>query len=279
MGHIRYSVKINIDIKWGFDDKFVECFYVAPKFNLNEHRYLQAAQDDQEDKTFGCCCWQSEPLKLVTKLPRQGYVPGESIKFQVEVNNESDVDIDSMEVKLKEKITYFTHTPSQKSRTTDRELWRNDWIQDRAVVHKLQKKMFDVEIFLNPTLEFKVFNNCSIIVAEYFLKVNAIPGGCHSRLSNITGITIGTIPFDEFPLPNDFVPLAPYGPVPSAPADLASAPPGGIVFEQPLPNYHDAVYNPQKPSITNKDNNAIGWAIPGAPGADLRKCLTLDSPS
>lgn len=265
-----------MDIKWGFDEKHNECFYVGPRFDLNEHRYLQAPEDDAESDTFGCCCWESEPLKIVTKLPRKGFVPGELMKFQVELNNDSDVDIETMEVKLKEKITFFSHSPSHKSRTSERELWRHDFHQDRALVAKMQKKVFDVECRLDRSKEFKVFNNCSIILVQYLIKVNAIPGGCHSRLSNLTEITIGTILFDSQPDTGTVVPLAPYLPSPSAPnADFATAPPPGTVREQPLPNYHDAVYNPPKPSVMTPPqmNNSIGWAVAG--GDDMRKEMNL----
>lgn len=267
-----------MDIKFAIDENLREDFYVGPRFNLNEHRYLQAPDDFAKDKTFGCCCWESDPLKLVTKLPCKGFVPGELIKVQIEVNNESDVDIELMEVKLKEEITFWSQTPSQKSREKERDLWRRDIIKDGLLVQKFQKKIFDAEIFLDPSYDFKVFNNCSIILVQYFIKVNAIPRGCcHTRLSNSLQITIGTIPFDNLPytVPDAITetPLAPY-PFPSAPnADFASAPLLSTVTEQPLPNYHDAVYNPPKPSVLSESeaNNLVGWNVPNE--TEMRKSI------
>lgn len=74
-----------MDVPWGFDTKETQSFYVVPHLDLNEFPYLREPARVDASKTFGCCCWESDPLKIVNVLPQKGFIPGERVPFTLEV--------------------------------------------------------------------------------------------------------------------------------------------------------------------------------------------------
>jgi len=254
-GHIRYDFKVNMEIPWGFDAKETYTFDVLPHMDLNEFPELLNPVKAEAAKTFGCCCWESDPLQVFNVLPKRGYAPGEPVLCSLEMKNNSDVKISSAEVALYEKVSYIARTPHSKTRTDKRRLWAHVFSEEAVL--PLQNKIFSTQFILDPAMGLKTFGSCGIITVEYYIKSDAIVSGCHSNLDNHTTITIGTIPFIN--MPNNMLPHVPLAPMidmpimPSAPADLASMPPG-IVCEQPLPSYNDAVLKPS-------GGLSIGWAV------------------
>ncbi|KAG4070354.1 hypothetical protein HA402_006496 [Bradysia odoriphaga] len=250
-GHIRYEAKVHMDVPWGFDEKERTSFYINPRFDLNEFPHLREPVHEAASKTFGCCCWESEPLQIFNVLPRRGFVPGDRVPYSIELKNDSDVAIDSATVRLVERIVYHAHSPRSKTRESSRTLWSYDFTSgnNRQLVSALQNKVYSTEIYFNPSWDFQYFTGCGIITVEYHLKSKARTSGCHTNLSNDTLITVGTISSGiyESRLP-PLAPMAPLMPFPSAP----SAPPGEPISEQPLPSYSDTQSKPMAPGV--------GWA-------------------
>lgn len=218
-------------------------------------------------KTFGCCCWESDPLRIYNVLPYLGFVPGERVQYSLELNNDSDVSISSAHVKLVEKIVYHTHSPRSKTRENYRTIWEKEIIShDRQLVAAMQNKVYSTEIYFYSPDGFHFFDGSGIITVEYYLKAEARTSGCHTNLSNYTSITMGTVPFVNYGVP--MAPMAPMVPMPfpSAPADNASAPPAEPISEQPLPSYNDTM---SKPGILPPLATDIGWA--GANNVETRK--------
>ena len=58
------------------------------------------------NKTLGCLCFESDPITATIITNRTGYVSGEMIKFNVEVENRSNTVMDGMFLVLKEVVTY-----------------------------------------------------------------------------------------------------------------------------------------------------------------------------
>lgn len=267
-GHIRYSLKANYSVPWGFDKNETTRFYVTSKVDLNQLSYLREPVRQAKEKIFGCCCCESDPMQLINILPRGGFVPGESIPVSIEVDNNSDVRIDFVRVKLREDLGFFTRSPSSQKRSESVTI--NEHIF-RTKVDPFQKKLFQVDFYLNPNREWKIFNGCGIITCEYFLKSEAEASGCHKNPDNTTKVIIGTIPFEDSSNVTE-IPTAPMVFDATAPEDVA-------ITEQPLPSYNDVV--------APGPSDGIGWNVgaKGMSGAlvdsknesekaykDLRKC-------
>lgn len=274
-GHVRYTVKANYDISWGFDKDSTTTFYIRSGLDLNEFSHLKDPVKEIEQKIFGCCCCESDPMQLVNVLPKSGYVPGETIPVTIEIDNNSDVRIDFVRVKLKENLTFITRSP--RTDTKHETTTINEHFFQTAVA-PFQKKLFQTTFYLDPSYDWKLYNGCGIISCEYYLKSEAEASGCHSNPSNSTKITVGTIPFAEVMTNVSGYPLAPLITAPTAPAIFnPTAPTNGVIIEQPLPSYHEVT--PRGPSPIPPYPGAsggVGWNLglgspSGAPLASTEK--------
>lgn len=273
-GHIRYTVKANYDISWGFDKDATAPFYVASTLDLNEFPYLREPLKFTEEKIFGCCCCESDPMQLVNVLPKSGFVPGDTIPITIEIHNNSDVRIDFVRVKLKENLTFYTRSPRTDTKHDTTTL--NEHFFQTAVA-PFQNKIFQTTFYLDPSFEYKLYEGCGIITCEYYIKSEAEASGCHSNPSNTTKITIGTHGFNDVNMngTNGFLPVTPVIIAPSAPTIFNPKLPGdGVIVEQPLPSYHEAA--PRGPSPIPGASGGIGWHLglhspSGAPLASTEK--------
>lgn len=67
----------------------------------NAHLFLLKEPRIQEkEKYFCCCCCKSGPMTMVVFVPYSGFVPGQSIPVTIEVDNNTNVDIDSIKIRL-----------------------------------------------------------------------------------------------------------------------------------------------------------------------------------
>ena len=55
----------------------------------------------EKSKNFCCLCCGSPPLTINVKLPVRGYVPGQSIPVNLNIENQSGVTIKNVKVMLK----------------------------------------------------------------------------------------------------------------------------------------------------------------------------------
>lgn len=173
-------------------------FKVAPQFDLNAIPSLKEPVRDEQQKTFGCCCcFESDPLTLTTFLPSQGFVPGERFRLFLQISNDSDMKIRSTHIKLKEIITYHAQHPAPKVRTRSRVLWAHSFQGVGLLVMPCQKKLIELEVFLDPNYSFKVFGGCDLISVEYLIKTELMPSKFFKSLISQTRIIVGTVPFKQ----------------------------------------------------------------------------------
>ena len=122
-------MKANIVRDWKFDHKVKEHITVNGIFDLNlipaakqeggwqkqmrrkifhwkENISLYCTGHTVNHKSLGCLCWKSDPITANLHTNRTGYVSGEMIKFNVEVENRANTVMDGMFLVLKEVVTY-----------------------------------------------------------------------------------------------------------------------------------------------------------------------------
>ena len=56
-------------------------------------------------KTLGCLCFQSDPITATLNTDKTGYVSGELVQFDIEVENRSNRDMEGMFLVLKKLVT------------------------------------------------------------------------------------------------------------------------------------------------------------------------------
>lgn len=250
-----------MDVASGFDHKYTNTFYILPHLDLNEFPDLGKPVRDKDAKTFGCFCFQSDPLSTYNVLPKRGFVPGERCQFTVELNNDSEIGIDEVSLKLTEYTTFYVREPTRRTKEHKRILWSKEFECPRGInklVMALQNKVFSTELYFDPSDKFKVFQGCGIMDADYRIKSEARVYGCRTNLENRTAIIIGTVPIHAENSEHNNVPLAPM--MPSAPLPDSPTAPLDVIEEQPLPSYNEVAFKPPI-VLPPRGGNNFGWVV------------------
>lgn len=62
--------------------------------------YIQEPKIQEKEKKYCCCCCKSGPMTMIVYIPYTGFVPGQFIPVTIELDNHSNVDVDSIKIKL-----------------------------------------------------------------------------------------------------------------------------------------------------------------------------------
>lgn len=105
-GNISYTCEAMLDVPWNFNEQFKTDFTVVRHDDLNESPDLKIPIKSEEDHTFCCFCFESDPVFMTVTIPRSGYVPGQNIPVTVEYVNKSSYEIEDTRIYLKRNIEF-----------------------------------------------------------------------------------------------------------------------------------------------------------------------------
>ncbi|XP_018333492.1 arrestin domain-containing protein 17 [Agrilus planipennis] len=203
-GYIRYTVKATLDRPWKFDHTTEVAITVISELDLNATPHLKETVTMTLEKYF-CCLWcKSGPLLVEVFLPCSGYVPGQTITMNCNVDNASNVDINKITFTLKQKITFRSVFPSRHTHVNQTDIAFKSY---STPIPAKENRNFVEEIIV-PSIPPSNLTNCSLIDLDYELKVEANVTGLHSNLTSKIPITIGTIPLQQG---SNYVASAPSG--------------------------------------------------------------------
>ncbi|GMR54626.1 hypothetical protein PMAYCL1PPCAC_24821, partial [Pristionchus mayeri] len=145
-------------------------------------------------------------ISITVRVPKRGFVPGETIVVEAEIVNASSKKIENMRVELVQCAHYFAHwgTGVNVSSSPNFPMETNivDNREDNDEVFRSDK---EVEIPKGETVKFTrlapippvvpSFNNCPIINVEYYLKIEMKTSGLLRKKASVQlPLIIGTIP-------------------------------------------------------------------------------------
>lgn len=237
-GFVRYTVKVTLDRPWKFDQDVKMAFTVISPVDLNENPRVKNPFKLQLEKTFCCFCCASGPLSLIVHIPVTGFVSGQTIPLTIECDNASNVDVDSIKLRMRKLTAFHVMNPRRETKN------KKDTITEIGVgpvtAGKSQTWSQTIQI---PPLPPSNLVNCGLIDVDYDIKVEAVVSGPHANLDGNIPIVLGTVPLESFQPP------PPYTDNPVAVnQDLSMMP------TQPV--------SPASPP--NGTGGALGWNIPGA---------------
>eukprot|EP00088_Acartia_fossae_P019105 TRINITY_DN2109_c0_g1_i1.p1 TRINITY_DN2109_c0_g1~~TRINITY_DN2109_c0_g1_i1.p1 ORF type:complete len:432 (-),score=73.87 TRINITY_DN2109_c0_g1_i1:428-1576(-) len=209
-GSVRYYLEGVIVREWLWNHRTKEHITVNSILDLNEYPACVHPGQDRNHKTFCCWCCKSGPLSVVIATDKQGYVPGEYLVFNAEVDNKSDKEMSDSQVELIETIAF-------KAGREKKVLTRTVAKMERGKVEPGDSDIWDRVPMLIPPLPPSFLGHgrpCGIIDLSYTLHFKVNPAGIGFSLKSQIPITIGSIPLRTM-----FNQIQPYG---------AFAPPGGI---------------------------------------------------
>uniref|UniRef100_A0A914XUX7 Arrestin C-terminal-like domain-containing protein n=1 Tax=Panagrolaimus superbus TaxID=310955 RepID=A0A914XUX7_9BILA len=211
-GNIRYYIKANIDIPWTFNKFVILAFSVYPYIDLNIDIRLAAPAIKYMEKAG---IFSSKAVKVTLRMPKRGYVCGESIPIHVSIENESTSEIKSVESGI--RATYiFTATENTifNGQTMAKDIIKKYCVEDVPLPNGMTKNTVftrDIEIPQIPPS----FDHCEIIRLQYYVFVKVHTSAIFScgPIASMP-IIIGTIPLRKmisstFGKPNPPAPTAP----------------------------------------------------------------------
>ncbi|CAI5441203.1 unnamed protein product [Caenorhabditis angaria] len=196
IGFIRYCIKVEIDRPWKFDDKFVRGFTVIPRIDLAQIPNSQFPSKRHICEESGSILFKRGVVRLEVKLLRQGFVCGEQIPVEIQIENDSNKKFGKILWKLVQRVTYtgfrdgFVDSETCQQRQKVQYSTRVN-AQIRVEERKFFEKLQDVKIEENtkhtinenmtiPSLP-PTIKSCDIISVEYFLKIKLTSSGTFSK--------------------------------------------------------------------------------------------------
>jgi hypothetical protein len=116
-GFIKYLVIVTLDLPWEITDKSVEKSFIVKRYeDLN---YMSGMRDPREVITRkeidspSWIFWKAATGYVIIRggINQCGYAPGEKINIDVEVNNQSTVEIENVTLSLMCNTNYSCQTP------------------------------------------------------------------------------------------------------------------------------------------------------------------------
>ncbi|CAH1723996.1 unnamed protein product [Aphis gossypii] len=189
-GKVCYTAKVKINIPWKMNKEKEIMFKIVSSINLNEDPSLAEPKKEIKEKFYCCCFCKSGPLALIVCIPYSGFVPGQCIPVTVELDNNSNVDVDTIKIKLDRVVQFKARFPSSKTKS---ELFKigNVYI-DGVKKHTSKTRMEQLQI--PNSLEIPNLKHCGIITDTYFLNVEACVIGTHLNEVASLQIILGNIP-------------------------------------------------------------------------------------
>lgn len=190
-GQVRYSINGTIDIPWAFDKHTTRSFSVINNVDLNLcSPALRQPYGVSGSKVFCCWCCASEPVTAKFNILKSGFVPGESILFNAEIDNRSNRELDSIKVKLVQDLKFHATT---KSRTSQRNVAE---VVYSNVIRPCSIESWNKGTLVIPPVCPSSNGACKIIEISY--SVVFVFGASNSIDSNLAiPIYIGTIPLRQ----------------------------------------------------------------------------------
>ncbi|XP_055856702.1 arrestin domain-containing protein 3 [Episyrphus balteatus] len=190
-GKITYEVVMVIDRVLRYNNTFKQEFTVISPYDLNLNPLHANPMETEERKVFflSMCCGGKNPITIKARVPFSAYSPGQRIRFNVVLDNQSDVRCSDIKVRLMRKVTYTCHIPEIKTK------WNEVKIAQVLLGEVVKKNRAEMNEYLEiPSTVPSSLENCSIIKIIYTLKFTVKLAGFYSDLDLVFPLTVGTLP-------------------------------------------------------------------------------------
>ncbi|TRY73991.1 hypothetical protein TCAL_05534 [Tigriopus californicus] len=270
LGHIRYQLEARVDRPWALDKVSKTFFTINGILDLNLEPGVNAPVQVMDHKTMCCWCCRSGPISALVMLPKSGFVPGEAILLEADVDNMSNRLMNRTQARLIQTVRYQA---TDASKVVENPILK----ADQGQIPPGESQTWNDHPLRIPALPPSGPRGCSIIHISYKLEFHVEPSSVGMSLILSTPITIGSIPtqnsFNQFqgnsqgyPSPSPFV--FPINEMPPPYSDQVYNPPkvnvqpsapSLLMMEQypdlPPPSYIQAVNESRPPRIARMDDD------------------------
>lgn len=292
-GYVRYTLQGQIARPWKSDETILLPFTVINHLDLNmfPDAVMPIMQYRRQEIT-GCCCSEGEII-VQMKVNKSGFVPGEPIILEMDINNKSESPVQAWSVELIQDVTYTGFSNSLFSSGNPKYKTKSEvyplYVNQSLAVDKGQHQVYTRAIPV-PSLPPSYLKGCNIIDIQYTLTFRISTGW--NKISVDNRIIIGSIPLrtvspemtqpiptapeiQNYPPPTgnpDFWLTSPYPDAPPAYSECVSGPvrlEGGEEDEEEENNVMpNANWTPAYPVYDyTSQTNQVNQAQPSAPPA------------
>ncbi|KAL4228239.1 hypothetical protein ACF0H5_013672 [Mactra antiquata] len=263
--YVRYTLKAIIDRPWKFDPEFKMLISVGSVLDLNTVQNAMAPQQCTDSKTVCCCCCESSPITATFRIDKTGYVPGEPIICNAEINEGTGRGVHSSVVKLVMQTTYRTHGGSKTRRTN--EIAR---LQHGSIAPG-ETDVWNGERLVIPPVPPSYLPGCNIIIIDYFLKLSIDVADTPIDLDLPLPVIIGSIPVQS--VINQYMPQLPPNTMTNQPLGFQAP----VNFDMPPPSYQECVLG--KVDTTDADDKHATGNMSFAPAYSYYDWMSHPGPS
>ncbi|KAL3866420.1 hypothetical protein ACJMK2_043721, partial [Sinanodonta woodiana] len=186
-GNVRYELEVIVVRSWAFSMSQIALFTVVSELNLNELPNISMPMTASKEDTV-CSLWcTSGTIAATVTAERQGYVPGETLKFWAEIKNKSSRNIKYTKAKFIMEIVYHC------KEATTKEI-HNIYKSKGPSIGPGSTDTWPAQSVRIPPLPPSYMLGCSIISIKYFVSITAVPAGLSCSLVVPAEVIIGTIP-------------------------------------------------------------------------------------
>lgn len=208
-GKIKYKMEFVIDKPWKFDEKQQIVLTIIQLVDVHSTGALLPIVEGTS-RVFGYI--GSGPIALQVLIPKNFYVPSETLPIQVIVTNNSRINVDKMKFALHKIVTYHSSMPNRVRKLEVQKILK----KEAGGVAKKTEQRYQHEIEIPAATPSQNDEVSVLIHIQYELIVEAKVGGLYKNLVLSLPLTIGNVPACgslAMPLPTTSLPVAvPYGP-------------------------------------------------------------------
>ncbi|CAL4115511.1 unnamed protein product, partial [Meganyctiphanes norvegica] len=222
-GKVQHECEAKIDRPWKTDTKKKVIYSVNSIYDLNLDPKAKHPIEKQDHKTLCCWCCKSGPISIVLRIPRSGYVPGESIVINCECDNKSNRKCHGSKARIYQHVV---QKASYKNVVKTKKQTRKVAELERGPIMPGDSDTWSNVEFKVPALPPSHLRHCGNIDVYYKFEFKVDPAKTSYDLEAEADLIIGSIPLQEHFM--QFTPgmMQPHGPPPGAPpAGYPGAPP------------------------------------------------------
>ncbi|CAO4387502.1 unnamed protein product [Caenorhabditis nigoni] len=255
-GHIRYSIRVELDRPWNFNKKEREYFKVVPNFDLNYLPYGNTPIMQKDVKDIGAI-FKKGIVTMTVTIPKQAVASGEVLPITIDIDNCSKRPAYCVRAELMQNSHYNASRNSLFSHSSCHDHHKDDSkrvaesrknIKIAARTHGREQLMMKIPK-LAPSFQ------CPIIGVEYCLSVKLdTETSLNNTLHCEFNIIIGTVP-----IINNAIAVAVPAVVPTAPPAVErteSMPPPYFSLTPTAPS-DDSAAGPSAPPPTYDESMAV----------------------
>ncbi|KAK4878088.1 hypothetical protein RN001_010594 [Aquatica leii] len=189
-GTVQYLIKAIIDSPWKFNTKAVVMLNLISPLDLNYVPRVREPVEISLDKTV-CSCWCScsDAVTFTFSLPSTGFVPGQSIRVGIYVQNLTRVNVQQVKFKVTEFIEIKATTPHTSSKYDKQVI--AECVESGVGAHG--EKSWTAVLDIPRHRHYPNLIPCNLINISYKIKGEAVLPCPHSNLTASLPITIGQV--------------------------------------------------------------------------------------